>query len=476
MDAEQIRSLGPLLDTFLAEFDDCFARRDTRAHLPVYVGGQLSNLSRKSVEPMALASGHPVRTLQEFLTHLIWDHDLMRQRVAEIVVRDHADPETIGLIDETGWVKKGTQTPGVQRQYCGAVGKQENCILTVHLGYAAGDFHCLLDGDLYLPESWHADRVRCEAAGIPDEVVYRSKSDIALALYDRAREHGITFEWVTFDEWYGGKPAFLRALDQRAQKYVAEVPKAVMAWIGSPQVTSRPYRKHGRGRRQNTPRLAARSRRAETLETLSQTHPALSAQPWQSYYIKDTHKGPLVWHVKHALVSVKDEQGLPSVPRHLLHCTHPMTGEIKYFLSNAPPETPVTKLLHVAFSRWRVERCFEDQKGRIGLDHWEGRRWIGLQRHLVLSLLSYLFLARARTVLGWEKKSGLDRLPTPNGHQRRRAIPHAVASPRRTADRAYGPVPAIPPEAQRLGSPLTHEAHQPSLATTWHHPLLAPSL
>jgi SRSO17 transposase len=474
MDAEQIRGLGSMLDDFLGKFADCFARRDTRAHLPVYVGGQLSNLLRKSVEPIALAAERPVRTLQEFLSQLEWDHDRMRECVAKIVIEDHGDCEAIGVMDETGWVKKGRHTPGVQRQYCGAVGKQENCIITVHLGYVTDDFHCLLDGDLYLPESWDADRLRCQAAGIPDDVVYRSKSDIALALYDRARKNGVRFEWLTFDEWYGGKPAFLRALDQRGQKYVAEVPKTVMAWIApAPQVTQRPFRKRSRGRSRKTPRLVAGSPEPRTLEQLSCRHPALSALPWQTYRIKDTEKGPLVWHVKHVLVSVKDEQGLPAAPQHLLRCTNPLTGEIKYFLSNAPPDTPTTKLLRVAFSRWHVERCFEDGKGRIGLDHWEGRRWIGLQRHLALSLVSYLFLARVQTQMG-KKNPGPDGLPTVCGHQRRPAIPHDESDRWPAVARARSLESDVPPDAQRPGPKVTHEEHSSSVERNRYHALVAP--
>lgn len=409
MDAEQIRRLEPQLADYLDGFEDCFARRDTRAHFPVYVRGQLSELPRKSVEPMALAAGASVRTLQEFLTHLTWDEDRMRNRVASIVAQEHADEESIGLIDETGWVKKGDQTPGVQRQYCGSVGKQENSIVTVHLGYAAGDFHCLLDGDLFLPESWNADRERCRRAGIPDEVVYRPKTEMALELYDRAVGHGVHFEWLTFDEWYGGKPPFLRALQARGQKFVAEIPKDFTAWIKPPLVTTRPFhRKRGRGRK--VPRLVAGGAKAQTVEHLAQSHPVLAAQPWQTWRIKETQKGPLVWHIKHVLVHIKDEQGLPEGPYHLLVCCHPFTGEIKYFLSNAPAETPVKKLLRVAFGRWRIERCFEDGKGEVGLDHWEGRRWLGLKRHLILTTVSYLFLAKACQRLRG-KKPGVDCLP-----------------------------------------------------------------
>ena len=168
MDVKQIRELKPMLTRYLKRFDDCFARRDTRAHLPVYVEGQLSDLQRKNVEVIAKRARVPVRTLQEFLSLLKWDHDRMRDRLQEIVVAEHAGKHTIGIIDETSFVKKGDTTPGVQRQQCGTVGKQENCMVTVHLAYAVEDFHCLLDGELFLPESWSEDRERCEEAGIPD--------------------------------------------------------------------------------------------------------------------------------------------------------------------------------------------------------------------------------------------------------------------------------------------------------------------
>lgn len=458
MDAAAIRVLERELDVYLEQFRDCFARRDTRAHLAVYVGGQLSDLPRKSVEPIALAAERPVRTLQEFLTHLAWDEDRMRTRVAEIVVRDHGRGETIGLIDETGWVKKGDRTPGVQRQYCGAVGKQENCLITVHLGYAAENFHCLLDGDLYLPQSWHDDRARCREAGIPDDVVYRSKSDIALELYDRARRHGVRFDWLTFDEWYGTKPEFLRALARRGQKFVAEVHQGIVAWIDPPAVTARPYHR-GRGRPRKTPRLKAGSRPAQSLKELAASHPALRDQAWRDYYIKDTHKGPLVWRAKHVLVHLKDERGLPSQPHHLVVGLHPLTGEIKYFLSNAPVDTPVTTLLRVAFSRWRVERCFEDHKGQVGLDHWEGRRWLGLKRHLILSTVSYLFLARATDRRAGEK-SGPDRVSGPRRNERGRAVadPEPVRRPR--VVRADGPEDPIPSDPQRPRPNLAHQNHQ----------------
>ena len=247
MDTQQIRRLKPMLTCYLKRFDDCFARRDTRAHLPVYVEGQLSDLQRKNVEVIAKRARVPVRTLQEFLSLLKWDHDRMRDRLQEIVVAEHSGKHTIGIIDETSFVKKGNKTPGVQRQHCGTIGKQENCMVTVHLGYAVGDFHCLLDGELFLPESWSEDRERCDEAGIPEDMVYRPKWKIALELYDAARARDVSFNWLVFDEGYGGKPPFLRALDDRRQRFVAEVPKTFTGWIDPPRVTERPFRMRKRG-------------------------------------------------------------------------------------------------------------------------------------------------------------------------------------------------------------------------------------
>lgn len=410
MEAEQIRRLKPMLTRYLKQFDDCFVRRETRAHFATYVEGQLSDLGEKSCEPIALAAGIPPRNLQEFLSHYRWEEDRARNRLQEIVVRDHAGPNSVGVIDETSDVKKGDKTPGVKRQWCGTRGKTENCIVTVHLAYAAGDFHCLLDGDLFLPEDWSDDRDRCRAAGIPDEVAYRPKWKIALELLDRAGDNGVTFHWLTFDEGYGGKPPFLRELHGRKQRFVAEVPTTFSAWIRAPRVTRRPFRK-GKGRGRKTPRIVAGSRPAESVERLLWWHPALKKQKWRRFRVKDGEKGPMAWEAKHVRITVADEEGLPGMRLHLVVARNVLDpSEIKFFVSDAPPKTKLQTLLLVGFSRWRVERCFEDQKQEVGLDQWEGRHWLGLKRHLILTAVSYLFLARVREQLR-KKKSRADRVP-----------------------------------------------------------------
>jgi SRSO17 transposase len=403
MDADEIRKLKPKLTRYLGRFADCFSRRDTREHFSTYIEGQLSDLGEKSCEPIALAAGVPPRNLQEFLSAYKWDEDRARNRLQEMVVREDAGANAVGIIDETSDVKQGEKTPGVQRQWCGTVGKKENCIVTVHLAYATGDFHCLVDGDLFLPESWSEDRDRCRAAGIPDEVVYRAKWQIALELYDRAFGNGMRFDWLTFDEWYGGKPEFLRELQAREQRFVAEVPRTFTGWIRQPQVTERPFRR-SRGAGRKTPRLRSGSRPAISVEQMLKYSPGLRDQPWVRYRVKDGEKGPMVWEVKHTRITVKDEKGLPGMRLHLVVARNVLKPEeIKFFVSNAAEDTPVQTLLLVAFSRWRVERCFEDQKQEVGLDQWEGRRWLGLKRHLILTAVSYLFLARVRKQLRGEK-------------------------------------------------------------------------
>lgn len=317
MDAKQIRELKPQLTSFLRGFGDCFSRCDTAGYLAIYVEGQLSNLSEKSCEPMALAAGIPPRNLQQFLSSFKWNEGRARQRVQELVMRDHSGPNSIGVFDETSDVKKGDKTPGVQRQWCGTVGKKENCIVTVHLAFAQGAFHCLLDGDLYLPASWADDRDRCREAGIPDDVVYRPKWQIALDIYDRSIDNKVTFDWVTFDEGYGSKPGFLRGLQTRNQIFVGEVPRTFTGWTNEPHVTTRPFRR-GRGRGRKTPRVVAGSPPPIGVENMLKYSPALRDQEWVRYRVKDGEKGPLVWEAKQTMITVKDENGLPGMRLHLV--------------------------------------------------------------------------------------------------------------------------------------------------------------
>lgn len=415
MDVHEMLKLGDELKAYLEEFHDCFSRCDTRRHLTTYVHGQLSPLDAKSVEPIALHAGVPVRTLQEFLSQHRWNEEAVRTRMREIVIREHSGPHSMAIFDETSDLKKGEKTPGVQRQWCGKVGKTENCMVTVHLAYARDDFHCLLDGELFLPESWSNDRARCREAGIPQDMVYRPKWRIALELYDRAVAGGVQFEWATADEGYGGKPGFLERLHQRGQRYIVEVPRTARVFPRAPRVT---HRARGNGRPRKTPRIVAGELPSRSVERYFWFDEASKATPWRRFHIKDSHKGPVVWEAKRMRVVLQREDGLPGAEVWLVVARNLQDpSEIKYFVSNAPLDERLETMLRAAFSRWRVERVFEDQKQEIGLDCWEGRRYVGLKRHLILSSVSYLFLAKSRERLR-EKKSGDHRPPTPPGDQR----------------------------------------------------------
>jgi SRSO17 transposase len=415
MDAQQIRKLGPMLSKYLHEFDDCFARREPADNMRVYVHGQLSDLRRKSIEPIADRSGVPPRTLQQFLSRAAWDERMMADRLAQIVARDHAHPLSVEVIDETGDPKKGDKTPGVQRQWCGRTGKVDNCVVTVHTSYAAGDFHTLLAGELFLPEQWSNDRERCRAAGIPDDMIHRPKWQIALELHDWAVANGVRFEWLAADAHYGEVPAFHFAMDDRGQRYVLEVPSTFHGWLKRPAVLQKQHHcPHKRGPKPHYPRLKRKN--LPTLEARNMVRycDEFRKQPWVKFHVKDTTKGPEVWEAKAAPIYLKRD-GLPTWPHWLIVVRNVLNPEeVKYFVSNAPAGTPLEVMLHVAFQRFHVELCFQEEKDELGMDHFEVRNYLSLKRHLLLTAVSHLFLAKARQQWRGEK-SGPDGLPTPPG-------------------------------------------------------------
>src|SRR5262249_38333130 len=237
----------------------------------------------------------------------------------------------------------------------GTIGKQDNCIVTVHLSYARDEFHCLVDGELYLPKDWANDQCRREQAGIPEGMMYRSKWQIGLELYDRAIGNGVCFDWITFDEWYGGKPGFLRGLSARGQRFVGEVPRNFVGWLKAPRVVTRPFRRGGRGRNRKVPRLASGSPAAQRVDEMLQRRD-LRDQPWQRWRVKDGQKGPMVWEIKHCRFTPKGEDGLPGQEMHLIMARDVLDpDQIKFFVCNGRPEMPIQTMLLVAFSRWRVE-------------------------------------------------------------------------------------------------------------------------
>ncbi len=382
MTTDQVEAIGPAFTAFLRPFERFFDTLKTVRHFRNYTRGLLSDLPRKTAEPLALAAGVPPRNLQQFLKANLWDQDGLADAVqCELLAGSTklpADPiGTVGVLDETSALKKGDKTPGVQRQYLGCVGKVGNGIVTVHLAVAKGKFKALLDSELYLPESWDQDRQRCRAADIPDRVRYRPKWQIGLELVARAEDNGWRFDWLTFDEGYGGKPGFLAVLDLADQPYVGEVPKNFACRPG-------------------------RSRTPISAEAVF-SRPGVKQRAARSYRFEQQTGPPTVWQVKVVAVALGEDRR----PRHrLILARNRETGEVKYFLSRTQRRVRIGRVLAVGFTRWNVEHVFRVIKGEIGLTHFEGRSYVSLKRHLALCLVAMAFVALHTMKLRGEKPGG----------------------------------------------------------------------
>jgi len=426
MTDEQIAALGPAFAAELRRYRGCFGQDRTAAHFDTYCRGLLSDLPRKSVEPIALAAGTAVRTLQEFLVTATWDQAAARQvlhrRVVDVLAGLPPDPSgVVGVIDETSAVKKGEKTPGVQRQYLGCVGKIDNGVVTVHVGVAKGAFQTLLDAELYLPQSWAVDRERCRAAGIPDGVRYRAKWRIALDQLLRLHANGVRFDWLTFDEGYGSKGPLLWVLGLVGQKFVAEVPTnfAVRATPDGP------------------------FRRAD------QSQPAARTGRWRRFRIGRTTQADAVWRARRSRVWAA--RGWHT----LVTAVNEATGEVKHFVTNAVGE-PLATVLAVAFRRATVEHAFRVGKTELGLTHFEGRQYMGLERHLLLTLVVMGFVAVHTERLRGEKPAGDAGASVP-GVERGgpTVVPSAAGRARPAARRRSHP---LPPATKRAGHAVPQEA------------------
>jgi SRSO17 transposase len=391
MTPEQIQELGPAFAAYLLQFFPCCAYPQTFHLLEVYCRGLLSDLPRKSAEPIALAAGTAVRTLQEFLNDHVWHYRLVRDTLIEHVAATlpHIGADelgTVGLIDETSTVKKGIKTPGVQRQWCGERGQKENCIVTVHFGVARGRYKTLLDADLFLPQSWDQDRARCREAGIPDTLAYRPQWQIACRQVLRARALGVDLDWLTFDEGYGSKPGFLRDLDEPGVPYVGEVPRSFACFTAPP----------------------ARGETGHRADDLVRHRPAFYRQPWQTFALARQTVGEQCGQAKSAPIWVKCDGVALAEPHWLIWARNERTAEEKYFIAGGAEGASLGVRLRVGFSRWNVEHGLRVSKSELGFRHFEGRSYVGLMRHLMLCLVTLTFAAGRGADLRGEKPGGDD--------------------------------------------------------------------
>jgi SRSO17 transposase len=398
----------PELATYLAPFAPLFRRSTSRASVERYLTGLLTDLERKNCDTIAAAvAGTSTECLQYLLTDAAWEPQALdRQRVTALVAQ--SPPHGLLLLDDTGLPKQGRSSVGVARQYSGTLGKVANCQVVVSAHYVADEptssapVHWPITAHLYLPETWAADQTRRAKVRVPTEIAFQTKPELALALVDQARTWGVPFATVVADAGYGDNPTFLKGLDDRHIVYVVGVsstfgvrlPEEVQA--AALLLSPRP---RSRGQPQK-PRPAPLYAAKAVLD-------ALPEDRWQTITWRERDGGVLRkqfvavrvhWATGGAQFSTSHHR-VWTGPEGWLLGERPVPGvrgEVKWYDSNLPADTPLQRLVELAHSRWPIEQFYEDAKGECGLDHYQGRRWDGLHRHLALVMLAYSFLARQR--------------------------------------------------------------------------------
>jgi len=376
-------------DAFHARFADLFERSESREQARKYLRGLLTEAERKNSWQVAEAVGDrlPDR-MQRLLYRVPWDADAARDRLQEFVIETFGDPEGIGVVDETGFLKKGKKSVGVARQYTGTAGKRENSQVATILSYATKDAHVLLDRELYLPEEWARDRSRRAEAHVPPEVGFATKSQQAIAMLERAWAHGVPMRWVTGDEVYGDAPRLRETIQDHGRFYVLAVAANTRVWKERPEVEDPVEQTGGRPRRaQRVVEGAAPAR------TVSEVIASLPRSAWKRVAVVEGEKGLITYHWARVWV-VESRDQLPGPDVWLLARRSPSTPDkLSYSLAYTPPKTSLETLVRVASSRYTVEQCIEEAKGETGLDEYEVRFWHSWYRHITLSMMAHAWLA-----------------------------------------------------------------------------------
>jgi SRSO17 transposase len=408
MTTSELRAAAGELVHLHQRFAPLFGRKEARTQSLVYLNGLLLGHGRKSAEPMALVFGQPqdddinqnqVLALQRFLTYSPWDTQAVQHEVqavfAEKLVPSMADWPigTVGVIDESSFVKKGTQSVGVARQYCGRVGKKENCQVGVFLVGVTPAGSALLDHQLYLPQSWAADAERREKTAVPKEIKFQTKPQIGIELLRRVREQGLVkFDWVIADEFYGHNGDFLDDLEEMQQRYVVEVPVNTTVWTVDPQTQVPPHD----GRRGPTATLPPRDRVRQHVRSVRDIAQSSPPAAWQILRLRPGAKGPLAFAFARVRVwAVRHRKPGPACWLLLRRSLEP-DAEVKYYLVNAPEEEPLETMALVTGTRYRVEEYLEEGKMYLGMAHYEARAWSSWHHHMSLVALAHLFVTLTR--------------------------------------------------------------------------------
>src|SRR5215213_3847817 len=367
---EEVQEWAAGLGELHAQIAGRFARAEPRRRVLAYLRGLLGNVGRKNGWQLAEHAGEATPDgMQRLLATADWDPDLVRDDLRSYVVEHLGDPSGVLVADETGFLKKGTTSVGVQRQYSGTAGKVDNCQLGVFLAYASAKGRAMIDRELYLPERWTDDPARCRAARVPEQVVFRTKPQLAQLMLERALDSGVPAGWVTADEVYGGSPALRESLQEPHLPYVLAVKCTELLQAPGP----------------DSPGAARTS--AEQLAA------GVPAEQWIACSAGHGAKGRRLYDWTRVELGTPATSGMA---RWLLVRRRRRDGELAFYACYGPAATPLVGLVPVAGTRWAVEEGFEQAKGEVGLDHYEVRRWPGWYRHITLALLAHAFLAVTR--------------------------------------------------------------------------------
>ena len=337
-----------------------FGRAEPRRRARAYLRGLLAPVERKNGWQLAEVVGDRTPDgVQDFLSRVQWDADAVRDDLQAYVVQHLGDPDGVAILDETGFLKKGTKSAGVQRQYSGTAGRVENCQIGVFLGYASRHGQVLIDRALYLPADWANDADRRHEAHIPTEIAFATKPKLGLAMLERARQAGIPFAWITGDSVYGADHQIRRWAERHRRGYVLAV-------------TS----KHHLGQRPVTSWIKRLPRKA-----------------WQRLSAGDGAKGPRLYdwvYIPHSGAAPGFQCGL------LVRRSITKPTDLTFYLTHAPKDTSLARLVQIAGLRWPIESLFEQSKGEVGLDQYEVRSWVGWHRHITLAMFALAYLAAVR--------------------------------------------------------------------------------
>jgi SRSO17 transposase len=403
LDSDDIEGFLSELKGFHEAFHDCFHRSESRRHFFLYMAGQFGPLERKSIEPIAISVEEgKVRAMQRFMSDAYWDEPKIMSRYRSQVAEDMGDQSGVLIFDETGFVKKGEDSVGVAKQYCGTIGKVENCQVGVFAAYASPHGYALLDKRLFIPEKWFSEEYaeKREKCKVPEGHECKTKPQLAVEMLEEIKEEGqIPFKYVLGDTIYGSSPDFIQAIVKiPGVSYFVSAPADTRCWLKTPVTRKKTYRYRGEIKEKRV--LESTEKKPITVEELAYS---ISDFYWYRRKVSEGIKGPIEYEFTKKEVMLS-KNGLPDKPVWLI--VRRTLGEnptYSFFLSNAHASTRLPVFVWLSGLRWAIEQCFEESKTELGMDHYEVRKFPGWHHHMLTCMLAHFFLWHLKIRLG--KKS-----------------------------------------------------------------------